>query len=83
MTGGIPMFERCPKLPYRSQYVKTGEHVVMAEDVSYDGRMWAGWCKFCGEMVWAEDEGDHWRPFRPYLITEELEADDVAPIVSG
>lgn len=67
----IPKFERCRKLPPRSKYHALGEHVVMATDVSYDGHTWSGWCKFCGEMVYAEDKADHWRPYRPYIISEE------------
>lgn len=51
----------------------TGEHVVVDDDVTYTGFIYLGWCKFCGEEVYAHSDLDHWRPRFPYVITEELE----------
>jgi hypothetical protein len=71
----IPPYERCPKLPTRSTIKFTGEHVVQDSDVAHDGTTYYGWCKFCGESVYAESDEDHWHPFRPYYIQEEWEPD--------
>ncbi|HET6915007.1 MAG TPA: hypothetical protein VFH56_02845 [Acidimicrobiales bacterium] len=62
----IPVYERCPETIMASD-----EHVVVESDVSYDGHTYMGWCKFCGEVVYAEHSQDYWHPYRMHLIEEE------------
>lgn len=69
----IPPYERCLKLPTRSALRFTGSHVVLETDVAFDGSVFCGWCKFCGEWVYAENAEDYWHPVRPYFIQEEWE----------
>lgn len=69
----IPPWERCTKLPRRSKnYTSShGEHVVVESEVNYDGFTYFGWCKFCGESVYANSDQDHWHPYRSFIIMEE------------
>lgn len=66
----IPRYEQCLKLPSRMNRA-SGEHVVMEDEIRYDGHTYMGWCKFCGEVVYANHLRDYWHPVRPYYIQED------------
>lgn len=73
----IPCYEQCLKRP--PSLVDSREHVVMESDLRRDKIGYVGWCKFCGEVVYAKNGLDYWHPLDPYVISEELDVADLIP----
>lgn len=71
----LPPYQRCQKLP--KQLAHHGEHVVQEGDVVYDGFEYAGWCKFCGQLVRAKDDSSPWLPVVTHYIPEGTEVEDL------
>jgi hypothetical protein len=51
----------------------------MESDLRRDKIGYVGWCKFCGEVVYAKNGLDYWHPLDPYVISEELDVADLIP----
>lgn len=73
----IPPFEQCPKR--HKSLTPTGEHIVQANEMAFDGYTYMGWCKFCGMAIEADSEVDYWHPLQFFVIREELELADLLP----